>query len=214
MRSCFTVFCTDFKSASQLREKVEASSIAKNIFDRVSNGIVDALKDHEDILEMGAHSHASEKSSMIGTAFLSLAHSKAPCFKNEVICIRVNGMAFSDQSELLVSYSEISAHNESCAKSIPQVYKGPANYEKAKSVRFFGLKSEYVDSGSIYGPIFFWKKKGGELVRVMKADTRRVNFIDPYPHTAVLASWTLPFKIITKLINSYTKMKELELSCV
>ncbi|KAK9027321.1 hypothetical protein V6N11_067159 [Hibiscus sabdariffa] len=53
MRSCFTVFYPDFKSASQLREKVEASSIAKNRFDRVLNGIVDALKDHEDILEMG-----------------------------------------------------------------------------------------------------------------------------------------------------------------
>ncbi|KAK8655074.1 hypothetical protein V6N13_107666 [Hibiscus sabdariffa] len=53
MRSCFTVFCPDFKSASQLREKVEASSIAKNRFDKVSNGIVDALKDHKDIHEMG-----------------------------------------------------------------------------------------------------------------------------------------------------------------
>ncbi|KAK8655071.1 hypothetical protein V6N13_107663 [Hibiscus sabdariffa] len=172
MRSCFTVFCPDFKSASQLREKVEASSIAKNRFDRVSNGIVDALKDHEDILEMG------------------------------------------DKSELLVSYSEISAHNESSAKAIPQVYKVPANYEKAKSVSFFGPKSEYVFSGSIYGGIFIWKKKGGELVRVMKADTRRDNFFEPHPHTAVLVSCTLPFKIITKLINLYTKMKELELSCI
>ncbi|KAK8655085.1 hypothetical protein V6N13_107677 [Hibiscus sabdariffa] len=53
MRSCFAVFCPDFKSASQLREKAEVSSIAENRFDRVSNGIVDALKDHEDILEMG-----------------------------------------------------------------------------------------------------------------------------------------------------------------
>ncbi|KAK9027318.1 hypothetical protein V6N11_067156 [Hibiscus sabdariffa] len=85
MRSCFTVFCPDFKSASQLREKVEASSIAKNRFDKVSNGIVDALKDHKDIHEMGAHSHAYEKPSMIETAFLFLAHSKTPSFKNELI---------------------------------------------------------------------------------------------------------------------------------
>ncbi|KAK8655080.1 hypothetical protein V6N13_107672 [Hibiscus sabdariffa] len=117
-------------------------------------------------------------------------------------------MAFSDQGELLVSYSEISAHNESSEKAIPQVYKGPANYEKVKSVSFFGPKSKYVVSGSIYGCTFIWKKKGGELVRVMKADTRKVNFIEPHPHT------TLPFKIITKLINSYTNLKELELSCV
>ncbi|KAK8655076.1 hypothetical protein V6N13_107668 [Hibiscus sabdariffa] len=53
MRSCFAVFCPDFKSASQLRKKAEASSIVENRFDRVSNGIVDALKDLEDILEMG-----------------------------------------------------------------------------------------------------------------------------------------------------------------
>ncbi|KAK8655079.1 hypothetical protein V6N13_107671 [Hibiscus sabdariffa] len=53
MRSCFAVFYPVFKSVSQLREKAEASSIAENRFDRVSNGIVDALKDHEDILEMG-----------------------------------------------------------------------------------------------------------------------------------------------------------------
>ncbi|KAL4303292.1 hypothetical protein GQ457_10G004770 [Hibiscus cannabinus] len=53
MRSCFAVFCPDFKFASQLREKTEASSIAENRFDRDSNGIVDALKHQEDILKMG-----------------------------------------------------------------------------------------------------------------------------------------------------------------
>ncbi|KAK8655086.1 hypothetical protein V6N13_107678 [Hibiscus sabdariffa] len=53
MRSSFAVFCPDFKSASQLREKAEGSSISENRFDRVSNGIVDALKDFEHTLEMG-----------------------------------------------------------------------------------------------------------------------------------------------------------------
>ncbi|KAK8697448.1 hypothetical protein V6N13_113596 [Hibiscus sabdariffa] len=105
------------RSASQLREKAEASSIAENRFDRVLNGIVDALKDQEDILEMGgaaveirpgrachhfpiaaevlagrfallsAHSLAPEQPSMIGTTFLSLAHCKTPSLKNELICI-------------------------------------------------------------------------------------------------------------------------------
>ncbi|KAK8697465.1 hypothetical protein V6N13_113613 [Hibiscus sabdariffa] len=121
MRSCFAVFCPDFKFASQLREKTEASSIAENRFDRDSNGIVDALKHQEDILEMGgvgkmatveivrdlfcdhspvvaevvadcfallsAHSHAPEQPSMIGTAFFSLAYSKTPSFKDELLCI-------------------------------------------------------------------------------------------------------------------------------
>ncbi|KAK8697461.1 hypothetical protein V6N13_113609 [Hibiscus sabdariffa] len=116
MSSCFALFFPNFRSASKLREKAEASSIAENRFDRVSNGIADALKDHEDILEMGAaveirpdhayhhfpiavevvagrfallsaHSSAPELPSMIGIAFLSLAHSKTPSFKNELICI-------------------------------------------------------------------------------------------------------------------------------
>ncbi|KAK9027317.1 hypothetical protein V6N11_067155 [Hibiscus sabdariffa] len=38
---------------AQLREKAEGRFIPENIFDRVSNGIVDALKDFEHILEMG-----------------------------------------------------------------------------------------------------------------------------------------------------------------
>ncbi|KAK8697466.1 hypothetical protein V6N13_113614 [Hibiscus sabdariffa] len=135
MRSCFAIFFPDFKSASQLREKAEASSTAENIFDRDSNGIVDALEDQEDILEMGgvaiqmadgffllpfpcsqaaveivsdlacyhflvaaevvadrftllsAHSRAPEQPSMIETAFLFLADSKTPNFKNELLCI-------------------------------------------------------------------------------------------------------------------------------
>ncbi|KAK8697459.1 hypothetical protein V6N13_113607 [Hibiscus sabdariffa] len=53
MKSYFTVFFPDFRSASQHKEKAEASSNAENRFDRVSNGIVDALKDSEDLLEMG-----------------------------------------------------------------------------------------------------------------------------------------------------------------
>ncbi|KAK8697447.1 hypothetical protein V6N13_113595 [Hibiscus sabdariffa] len=36
---------------------------------------------------VSAHSHAPEQPSMIGTAFLSLAHSKTPSFKEELLCI-------------------------------------------------------------------------------------------------------------------------------
>ncbi|KAK9042793.1 hypothetical protein V6N11_071150 [Hibiscus sabdariffa] len=114
MRSCFAVFCPDFKFASHLREKTEAISIAENRFDRDSNGIVDTCRE-EDILEMGgvgkmvfhssegsetqiqylelvsspsrrvsAHSHAPEQPSMIGTAFLSLAHTIVVLLKEEL----------------------------------------------------------------------------------------------------------------------------------
>ncbi|KAK8577073.1 hypothetical protein V6N13_122068 [Hibiscus sabdariffa] len=72
-------------------------------------------------------------------------------------------------------------------KVIPQLYKGHANYERVKCVSFFGPKSEYVVFGSDFGRIFFWKKKSGELVHVIKADKRMVNFIESHLHTAALA---------------------------
>ncbi|KAK8655078.1 hypothetical protein V6N13_107670 [Hibiscus sabdariffa] len=203
-------------------EKAEGSSIAENRFDRVSNAIVDALKDHEEIIELGGvgkilsllmlkprcfivvvfqavveivlylacdhFSVAAKVTFQSDQAYVNnVFRAKIMPYTNDrslITCAkdgevwharslelkldgvvkqsalrrttaattlfmcqptynrRVNGLAFSDQSELLVSYSEISAHNESSGKAIPQVYRGPANYEKAKSVSFFGPKSE------------------------------------------------------------------------
>ncbi|KAK8577042.1 hypothetical protein V6N13_122037 [Hibiscus sabdariffa] len=123
--------------------------------------------------------------------------------------VGVIDLAFSDQNELLVAYNDTSvylftrdmglgldpvppspsfARSEASEKVIPQVYKGHANYERVKRVSFFGPKSEYVVIESDFGRIFFWKKKRGELVHVIKADKRRVNFIESHPHTAALAS--------------------------
>ncbi|KAK8699123.1 hypothetical protein V6N13_115218 [Hibiscus sabdariffa] len=135
--------------------------------------------------------------------------------------VGITGLAFSDQSELLVSYSDEfiylftrdmglgpnpvpsslrsacteasevgPAHSamEADEKTIPQLYKGHRNCETVKGVSFFGPKSEYVTSGSDCGRMFIWKKKGGELVRVMKADKHVVNCIESHPHTTVLAS--------------------------
>ncbi|KAK4562126.1 hypothetical protein RGQ29_004832 [Quercus rubra] len=139
----------------------------------------------------------------------------------------VAGLAFSEQSELLVSYndediylftrdmglgpnplpaspvsmgsdaSEIGGDHQLAAspsamdtdeKVIPQVYKGHRNCETVKGVNFFGPKCEYVVSGSDCGRIFIWKKRGGELIRVMEADNTIVNCIECHPHTMVLAS--------------------------
>ncbi|XP_022725450.1 DDB1- and CUL4-associated factor 8-like isoform X2 [Durio zibethinus] len=133
----------------------------------------------------------------------------------------ITGLAFSDQSEILVTYinefiylftqdmglgpnpvpsSPLSAFSEASEmgfdhsamdadeKAIPQVYKGHRNQETVKGVSFFGPKSEYVVSGSDCGRIFIWKKKGGELIRVMEADKHVVNCIECHPHTTVLAS--------------------------
>ena len=141
--------------------------------------------------------------------------------------VGITGLAFSEQSELLVSYndeliylftkdmglgpnplpaspmsmssdvSEAGGDHKLAAcpsaidtddKVTPQVYKGHRNFDTVKGVNFFGPKSEYVVSGSDCGRIFIWKKKGGELIRVMKADKRVVNCIECHPHTMVLAS--------------------------
>lgn len=141
--------------------------------------------------------------------------------------VGITGLAFSDQSELLVSYNDefiylfskdmglgphpipnspasnasgtngIGADNqpdgspsdmEADLKDGPQVYKGHRNCETVKGVNFFGPKCEYVVSGSDCGRIFIWKKKSGELIRVMEADKQVVNCIEPHPHITMLAS--------------------------
>ncbi|KAM7475184.1 hypothetical protein LguiB_022427 [Lonicera macranthoides] len=122
--------------------------------------------------------------------------------------VGITGLAFSDQSELLVSYNdeciylfsrdmglgpdpqsnESPSYMETDGQVCPQVYKGHRNCETVKGVNFFGPKCEYVVSGSDCGRIFIWKKKGGELIRVMEADKYVVNCIESHPHTTALAS--------------------------
>ncbi|XP_051147180.1 uncharacterized protein LOC127262510 isoform X2 [Andrographis paniculata] len=141
--------------------------------------------------------------------------------------VGITGLTFSDQNELLVSYSDefiylftkdiglgpdpiftshvsegsdvsnttpddpvgLSVSNaKENVKAVPQAYKGHRNSATVKGVNFFGPKCDYVVSGSDCGRIFIWKKKGGELVRVMEADKRIVNCIEPHPFAPVLAS--------------------------
>ncbi|CAH9079236.1 unnamed protein product [Cuscuta epithymum] len=123
--------------------------------------------------------------------------------------VSITGLAFSDQSELLVSYvdeciylfsksmglgpdlpfiSTPSNQSDASVEDEPQAYKGHQNSKTVKGVGFFGPKCEYVVSGSDCGRIFIWKKKGGKLVNVMEGDRRVVNCIESHPHTAVLAS--------------------------
>ncbi|XP_010446973.1 PREDICTED: DDB1- and CUL4-associated factor 8-like isoform X2 [Camelina sativa] len=132
--------------------------------------------------------------------------------------VGITGLAFSEQSELLVSYNDefiylftpdmglgsnpIPASSKSSVSksesasspkdenkhSVPMVYKGHKNSETVKGVTFFGPRSEYVVSGSDCGRIFTWRKKTGELIRVMEGDRDVVNCIEPHPHIPVLAS--------------------------
>lgn len=119
--------------------------------------------------------------------------------------VHITGLAYSNQGELLVSYNDeliylfqkgmglgsnpklVSAEkrNESQA---PQVYKGHRNNQTVKGVNFFGPNTEYVVSGSDCGRIFIWKKKGGELVRLMIGDQHVVNCLEPHPYATILAT--------------------------
>ncbi|KAJ0967902.1 hypothetical protein J5N97_024819 [Dioscorea zingiberensis] len=72
--------------------------------------------------------------------------------------------------------------------NIPQAYVGHRNRDTVKGVSFYGPNSEYVASGSDCGRIFIWRKKDGELLRVMEGDRSVVNCIEPHPYSAVIAS--------------------------
>ncbi|KAH0915875.1 hypothetical protein HID58_030321 [Brassica napus] len=129
--------------------------------------------------------------------------------------VGITGLAYSDQSELLASYtdefiylfspgmgmgpnppssSETDTETETeteteVRKTIqPQVYKEHSNRETVKGVGFFGPKCEYVVSGSDCGRIFIWRKKDGELLRAMEADKHVVNCIESHPHMPLMAS--------------------------
>lgn len=141
--------------------------------------------------------------------------------------VGITGIAFSDQSELLVSYNNehiylfmkdmgwgpnpapstpvstcSDADEPECNDSLetsksvmetdkkngPLVFKGHQNRDTVKGVGFFGPKCEYVVSGSDCGRIFIWRKRDGELIRVMEADKHVVNCIESHPHATVLAS--------------------------
>lgn len=140
--------------------------------------------------------------------------------------VGITGLAFSDQSELLVSYifesiylfskdqglgpnpdsvtsrsamnidtsvrvferSFYSYTKHPSAGNAMQVYSGHKNCETVKGVSFFGPNCEYVTSGSDCGRLFIWRKKGGELLRVMEGDKRVVNCIEANPCTTMLAS--------------------------
>ncbi|MBA0600564.1 hypothetical protein Gorai_006748, partial [Gossypium raimondii] len=88
--------------------------------------------------------------------------------------VGVEGLAISDDSELLVSYRDKSiylftrdmglGHSgiEAVEKATPQVYKRHGPSELVEDVSFLGPKSEYVvNESDWFGRIFTWKKKGG-----------------------------------------------------
>ncbi|XAR60486.1 hypothetical protein NMG60_11033893 [Bertholletia excelsa] len=119
--------------------------------------------------------------------------------------VHITALAYSNTSELLVSYNDeliylfqknmgigpspLSVPHEELEKlEEPQVYSGHRNAQTVKGVSFFGPHDEYVMSGSDCGHIFIWKKKGAKLVRLMVGDRRIVNQLEPHPYMPVIAT--------------------------
>lgn len=123
----------------------------------------------------------------------------------ETNSVHITGLAYSNTSELLVSYNDeliylfqkemgmgpypLSISPEDLKKlEEPPVYLGHRNSRTVKGVSFFGPNDEYVLSGSDCGHIFIWKKRGGKLVRLMIGDRQVVNQLEPHPHMPFLAT--------------------------
>ncbi|XP_010431782.1 PREDICTED: DDB1- and CUL4-associated factor 8-like [Camelina sativa] len=122
--------------------------------------------------------------------------------------VGITGLAFSDQSELLASYSDefiylftpdmglgpapypssTKTQERRTTPTPPQVYKEHTNRETVKGVNFFGPKCEYVVSGSDCGRIFIWRKKDGECGQILQADKHVVNCVESHPHMPLMCS--------------------------
>lgn len=117
--------------------------------------------------------------------------------------VQITGLAFSSQSELLVSYNDEliylfqknmglggspSAASELNTLEQARVFSGHRNARTVKGVSFFGPNDEYVLSGSDCGHIFIWKKKDAKLVRSMVGDQQVVNQFEAHPHIPIVAS--------------------------
>ncbi|KAK9940025.1 hypothetical protein M0R45_016702 [Rubus argutus] len=120
-------------------------------------------------------------------------------------CIHITGLAYSNLSELLVSYSDeliyLFQKNMGLGPSLasvppedlqkhnkPQVFFGHRNLDALKGVKFFGPNDDYVLRGSSCGHIFIWKKNGAKLIRVIMGDARTLNQVEPHPHLPILAT--------------------------
>jgi DDB1- and CUL4-associated factor 8 len=119
--------------------------------------------------------------------------------------VHITSIAYSYAREILVSYNDeliyLFQHNIGLGPNPvsaepeffnmldqPQAYRGHRNFRTVKGVSFFGQHDEYVVSGSDCGNVFIWRKKGGELIRMMNGDKSVVNCIEPHPHFPFMAT--------------------------
>ncbi|OLL24778.1 WD repeat protein iqw1 [Neolecta irregularis DAH-3] len=77
-------------------------------------------------------------------------------------------------------------------KDIPVVshirgYKGHANTQTVKDVNFYGLRDEYVVSGSDCGNLFIWDRDTSKIVQILQGDDDVVNVVEGHPSHPTLA---------------------------
>ncbi|KAL4291436.1 hypothetical protein GQ457_14G025020 [Hibiscus cannabinus] len=121
----------------------------------------------------------------------------------------------TDFERIRLISSPSSSSSEANGKSTPQVYKGHGK-KGVDSLSFFGLKSEYVVSGSGNGRLYIWKKRGGGLVHAKKEHVLGVDCTESHSHTTALASsgadgieiWTPNDIDKTKLLATKTEQDQ------
>lgn len=66
-------------------------------------------------------------------------------------------------------------------------YSGHGNIETVKDVDFYGLRDEYIVSGSDKGYVFIWDKKTGNIVQILHGDEDVVNVTKGHPFLPMMA---------------------------
>lgn len=66
-------------------------------------------------------------------------------------------------------------------------YSGHCNIETVKDVEFYGLRDEYIASGSDRGHVFIWDKKTGKIVQILHGDEDVVNVTKGHPFLPIMA---------------------------
>lgn len=98
-----------------------------------------------------------------------------------------------DGSEILASYNDediyIFNSSHSDGAEFVHSYKGHRNSQTVKGVNYFGLRSEYVISGSDCGYIYLWDKESEHIIHSMHGDEEGVvNCLEPHPSCPILAT--------------------------
>uniref|UniRef100_A0A2R5L8J1 Putative wd40 repeat protein n=2 Tax=Ornithodoros turicata TaxID=34597 RepID=A0A2R5L8J1_9ACAR len=116
-------------------------------------------------------------------------HLQGSDIRASVSCVVYN----YDGTEILSSYNDEdiyifdSAHSDGA--DYVHRYKGHRNSQTVKGVNYFGLRSEYVVSGSDCGYIYVWDKETEHIVHYMHGDEEGVvNCLEPHPNCPILAT--------------------------